>query len=165
MDKYGELIEHMREPTSEECRAIQKNIDKISIKTDVNFGGNDIENICFKLACYYMAITELFDRTLTDKRSKYDKTEAFICNGTDRSLSNQHAAYRFKYITKFAENDLKIPHQIFIKNFRNQIKINNLSAQGWIDQYNFLCENGEMDFIKGVFIDVNSKIKTRFSDL
>lgn len=37
MDKYGELIEHMREPTSEECRAIQKNIDKISIKTDVNF--------------------------------------------------------------------------------------------------------------------------------
>lgn len=149
MDKYDELIEHMREPTSEECRAIQKNIDKISIKTDVNFWGNDIENICFKLACYYMAITELFDRTLTDKRSKYDKTEAFICNGTDRSLSNQHAAYRFKYITKFAENDLKIPHQIFIKNFRNQIKINHLSAQGWIDQYNFLCENGEMDFING----------------
>lgn len=95
-----------------------------------------------------MVTTELFDRTLTNERSKYDKTEAFICNPAGRSLSNQHAVYRFKNITKFAENDLKIPHQIFIMNFRNQIKINHFSAQGWIDQYNFLCENSEMDFIE-----------------
>lgn len=117
-------------------------------KIGIAYSNNNIENICFKLACYYMAITELFDRTLTNERSKYDKTEAFICNFKDRRLSNQHAMYRFKYITKFAENNLKIPHQIFIINFRNQIKINHFSAQGWIDQYNFLCENGEMDFIE-----------------
>lgn len=30
MNKYNELIKHMREPTLEENLAIQKNIDKIS---------------------------------------------------------------------------------------------------------------------------------------
>lgn len=37
MNKYNELIKHMREPTLEENLAIQKNIDKISVKQNLIF--------------------------------------------------------------------------------------------------------------------------------
>lgn len=37
MNKYNELIKYMREPTLEENLSIQKNIDKISVKTELNF--------------------------------------------------------------------------------------------------------------------------------
>lgn len=110
-------------------------------------GQKYIQDICFKLACYYMATTELYDRTLTDKRSEYDKTEAFICNSLDRSLSNKNAIQTYKNVIKIAECVFKISRHVFIENFRQQIKTKYFSAQGWIDQYNFLCENGEMDFI------------------
>ena len=39
---------------------------------------NDYEDIYFLLHCLYNAKTELYDRTLTDMRSRYDPTEAFI---------------------------------------------------------------------------------------
>ena len=42
---------------------------------------NDYEDIYFLLHCLYNAKTELYDRTLTDMRSRYDPTEAFIDNG------------------------------------------------------------------------------------
>lgn len=107
-----------------------------------------VEDICFKLTCYYMAETELYDRTLTNDRSKYDNTEAFICNPTDRALSNKYALLIRKRITDIAENRFGISKDVLYKEFKNQIRIKKFSAQGWINQYNFLCENGEMDFIK-----------------
>lgn len=118
-------------------------------KTGVAYSNDNIENICFKLTCYYMAITELFDRTLTDERSEYDQTKAFIYSTPIvRRLSNRYAYLTYRTITKIAKSKFKIPSYIFHENFKKQTKINHLSAQGWIDQYNFLCENGEMDFIK-----------------
>lgn len=39
---------------------------------------SDYEDIYFLLHVLYNAKTELYDRTLTDMRSRYDPTEAFI---------------------------------------------------------------------------------------
>lgn len=49
---------------------------------DLNIGEwefeNDYEDIYFLFHCLYNAKTELYDRTLTDMRSRHDPTEAFI---------------------------------------------------------------------------------------
>lgn len=49
---------------------------------DLNIGEwefeNDYEDIYFLFRCLYNARTELYDRTLTDMRSRCDPTEAFI---------------------------------------------------------------------------------------
>ena len=44
-----------------------------------------------KIYIYYMAKTELYDRTLTNMRSPYDSTEAFITDKFSRRLSNKYA--------------------------------------------------------------------------
>ena len=44
-----------------------------------------------KIYIYYMAKTELYDRTLTIMRSPYDSTEAFITDKFSRRLSNKYA--------------------------------------------------------------------------
>ena len=36
------------------------------------------KDLWFKLCCFYHAQTELYDRSLTDLRSSYDKTESYI---------------------------------------------------------------------------------------
>lgn len=111
---------------------------------------DDIEDICFKLTCYYIATTELYDRSLTDERSQYDKTEAFIYSDPRiRRMSNKNSILTYKMILTIAEHKFGISRLAFNRNYREQLKrCCNLSAQGWIDQYNFLCENGEMDFIE-----------------
>lgn len=121
--------------------------EELNVKT--MYDDNNIEDICFKLICCYMTITELFDRALTDERSKNDPTEAFIdSNPTIKNLSKENAFFTYKTLSKIAKSKFNISPHIFYENLKKQIKINKLSAQGWIDQYNFLCENGEMDFIK-----------------
>lgn len=61
---------------------------------DLNIGEwefeNDYEDIYFLLHCLYNAKTELYDRTLTDMRSRYDPTEAFI-DGWNKSKSNLYS--------------------------------------------------------------------------
>ena len=37
-----------------------------------------IEDIYFKMHCLYNAETELYDRSLTDMRDKYDPTSAYV---------------------------------------------------------------------------------------
>ena len=39
-----------------------------TIKYIEQISRDDIEDICFKLTCYYIATTELYDRSLTDER-------------------------------------------------------------------------------------------------
>lgn len=61
---------------------------------DLNVGEwefkNDYEDIYFLLHCLYNAKTELYDRTLTDMRSRYDPTEAFI-DGWNKDSSNWYS--------------------------------------------------------------------------
>lgn len=108
---------------------------------------NGLERNVFKLCCYYYAKTELYDRTLTDKRSRHDPTEAYLDNSSTRSLSNKYALELRERIIDFAEKRLNIRRDVFRKMFKEQIKCNHYSAQGWIDLYNCLIKNGEMEFL------------------
>lgn len=107
----------------------------------------EIQKTVFKLCCYYHAITELYDRTLTAKRSRHDPTEAYLDNGSTRSLSNKYALELRGQIYDFAKKELNIRPDIFEKMFKKQSQRCHYSAQGWIDMYNHLRENGEMEFL------------------
>lgn len=110
-------------------------------------------DIWFKLYCFYVAKTELYDRTLTDLRSPQDKTETYIIS-ENRWKSNGYAISLYRRMKKvalyygipkgFVENDKLWREYFFAPNRKYRY-----SAQGWIDMYNYLLENGEMDFIKG----------------
>lgn len=102
---------------------------------------SEADNLWYKLCVYYQAQTELFDRTLTDLRSSYDPTEAYI-QGRERSLSNANAKMIRKLIDGMA---IDIPAHIKSKGL-NDGKYR-YSAQDWIDEYNRLIDAGEMDFI------------------
>lgn len=107
-----------------------------SIKTD------EMQHLWYKLCCYYHAKTELYDRTLTDLRSPYDPTEAYI-QGRERSLSWTYARKIRQFISEMA---IGVPEHI--KSDGLNANKYRYSAQDWIDEYNELVENGEMDFIE-----------------
>lgn len=104
---------------------------------------SEIDDIYFKYHCFYNAQTELYDRTLTDERDRYDSTSAFIgsCGGI-RNLSNLNATLLYDWCKKQIEEKTKL--QFDVEQWRNSVKkYYNLSAQGWIDLYNRLVEIGE----------------------
>ena len=113
----------------------------------------EMDGIYFKLACFYKAETELYDRSLTDLRDRYDPTSAFI-TGENRKYSNAYSFKLYKWIISFGERALGIPNNVFIPNFRKHLSRGRLSAQGWIDIYDHLVEEGEMDFIHKEWIDI-----------
>lgn len=105
------------------------------------------EDLYFKYHCFYNAKVELYDRTLTDERDRYDPTSAFIGYTTMvRSYSQSYAYSLFLWCVRNIEDITKQP-------FSNVLwkecvkKYLRLSAQGWIDLYEHLVENGEMKFI------------------
>lgn len=101
---------------------------------------NEKEYLWYKLCVYYYAKTELYDRTLTDLRSPIDPTEAYII-GENRIYSNRYALSLRQFIMYVAK-------KLNITNCHlNAFIGHRLSAQGWIDEYNRLIENGEIDFI------------------
>lgn len=85
------------------------------------------ETLTYKLACLYMGITELYDRTLTDKRSRWDSTEAYI-EGTTRSFSNKYAIE----IRNRIINEYQVPWNEIQKEIASHCKYN---AQMWVDEY------------------------------
>jgi len=85
-------------------------------------------DLSYALACLYMGMTEEYDRSLTDKRSKYDPTEAFLCCNKTRSESNRYAA--------FVRNKIMKDYCIGWKEIQSEIcRHNNYSAQHWINEY------------------------------
>lgn len=106
---------------------------------------SEIDDVYFKYHCFYNAQTELYDRTLTDERDRYDSTSAFIGScGEIRSLSNLNATLTYDWCKKQIEEKTKI--QFDVEQWKNSVKrYYNLSAQGWIDLYNHLVETGEYD--------------------
>ena len=88
----------------------------------------------YKIACKYMALTELYDRNLTDMRSRYDPTQAFIPDNITYSLS-------CIYAKKLKEELMRYSFKFVAKEIQ---KYNNYSAQKWIDEYERLkCIYGE----------------------
>ena len=106
-------------------------------------GITEADRLWYKLRVYYHAQTELFDRTLTDLRSPYDPTEAYI-QGREIGLSYANARKMRQFINGVAVA-LNIPEHITSAGL-NANKYH-YSAQDWIDEYNRLVADGEMDFI------------------
>ena len=123
------------------------NIGGWTIKTD------EMQHLWYKLCVYYHAKTELYDRTLTDLRSPYDPTEAYIQDGIARSLSYANARKIRQFVTEVA---IGIPQHI--KSIGLNANKYHYSAQDWIDEYNRLVENGEMDSIDKMRIDYEETI-------
>ena len=85
-------------------------------------------NLPYALACLYMGMTEEYDRLLTDVRSRYDQTKAFLYCNEIRSGSNRYAA--------FVRNKIVKEYYIMWKEIRSEIRRhNNFSAQHWVDEY------------------------------
>lgn len=105
------------------------------------------EDLYFKYHCLYNAQTELYDRSLTDMRERYDPTSAYIdCSKEARNASNYYAYSLHLWCRRNIEYKTKQPFSNLI--WKECIKrYFNLSAQGWIDLYEHLVENGDMDFI------------------
>lgn len=97
--------------------------------------------IYFLVRCLYNAKTELYDRTLTDIRSKYDLTEAFIENNSYiRSMSNCYSKNLYEKCRTYIEIKT-YPSTFDYEYWKNCIGYyHNLSAQGWIDLYERLVK-------------------------
>lgn len=104
----------------------------------------------FKLLCFYNTKTEEYDRGLTDLRSPYDPTEAYII-GDDRSSSTWYATKLWNDIIHTVSTAIRIPESK-AENYLIEARKwgQSLSAQGWINTYNHLCENGEMNIVKDI---------------
>lgn len=102
------------------------------------------DNIYFTMHCMYNAKTEMYDRTLTDMRDRYDPTSVYIgCSKEVRSTSNTYANFLYWWCRRKIEYVTKRPFDINL--WRESIKeYIGLSAQGWIDLYEHLAKNGEV---------------------
>ena len=70
-------------------------------------------NLPYRLACLYMGMTEEHDRSLTDIRSSYDPTEAFLCYNDMRSESNMYAiAVKNKIMSINKKLSTTYPHYV-----------------------------------------------------
>ena len=104
---------------------------------------NNYEDIYFLLHCLYNAKTELYDRTLTDIRSRYDPTEAFI-DGWNRSRSNWYSKKLYDKCVKCIE--LKTRGHFVHRHWKECVwKYEGLSAQGWINLYQQLIKENKYD--------------------
>lgn len=86
----------------------------------------------YRAAVWYMGKTELYDRSLTDERSLYDPTEAFVIYPPYKRLSNSYALELRKKIREYidwAYVDCEIR------------KYSEYSAQKWVDEYYRLFYN------------------------
>lgn len=97
--------------------------------------------------CLYNAKTEIFDRRLTDRRDRYDPTSAYIGYSQEvKNASNYFALSLYLWCRKKIEQETGRPFDAH--KWKESIKRYwNLSAQGWIDLYEYLVENGEFDEI------------------
>ena len=107
---------------------------------------SSIEELYYKVRCYYNAQTELYDRTLTDEREPWANTSAFIHNGYIRKVSNEYAIYLYRFCKRVLSSQES--HQKFDHNMWKSTNNNRYKAQYWIDEYERLKSNGELDFIK-----------------
>ena len=101
---------------------------------------NEEDDLWYKLCVYYHAKTELYDRTLTDLRSPYDPTEAYI-EGHIRKYSDAYAIKVRNFVFSIRKE-----LGLFNRNL-NDFNHYRYSAQRWVDEYNRLADAGEMGFI------------------
>lgn len=105
-------------------------------------------NMYFKIHCLYNAKTEIYDRTLTDMRDRYDPTSAYT--GYSYEVRNASNLYTYSlYLWCKKKIIQETGHSFDVHKWKDSISgYWNLSAQGWIDLYEYLVENGEMEEIQ-----------------
>lgn len=87
-----------------------------------------INNDYYRMACEYMAKTELYDRLLTSCRSPWDNTEAFIHQPYIKRLSYSYAAQLRKYYKELCGDTWQPIHEEIHKH-------THYTAQMWVDEY------------------------------
>ena len=106
----------------------------MNMDTYLNVWSEKDDTLEYKMACLYMGKTELYDRTLTELRSPFDPTSAFLKNTYERNMSN---AYAKKIRMEISKNNCY--PLCCIKQEIN--KHSYYSAQKWVDEYLRLCGN------------------------
>lgn len=94
-----------------------------------------IMDLYFRIHCLYNAETELYDRSLTDGRDKYDPTSAYINTSYEvMRRSNSFASGLYQWCKSKIEYITRQPFDL--KLWRDCAKgYEKLSAQGWVDLY------------------------------
>lgn len=108
------------------------------------------EDIYFKFVCFYMAMTELYDRSLTDDRSPYDKTEAFITEKI-KGNSEWYAEKLYGCMMEYIWHKTKTPFDI--ARWKKQTD-KRYSAQGWIDMFEYFKKEKDeiiLDMIENIW--------------
>lgn len=103
-----------------------------------------------KFVCFYQAMTELYDRGLTDERSPYDKTEAYISEKIKGSCE-VYSQNLYKCTREYIWKKTKTPFDI--ERWGKEIR-QRYSAQGWIDLFeHFRKEKDEiiLDMIENIW--------------
>lgn len=88
-------------------------------------------DIYLRFVCFYQAVTELYDRTLADMRSPYDKTESFV-TGEMKKFSNYYSKKMYDCVVDYIIHKTNQPFDV--RRWKKQIR-QNYSAQGWIDLF------------------------------
>lgn len=117
------------------------------------------QDVYFKFVCFYEAMTELYDRGLTNMRSRYDRTEAYI-TGEARKWSNWYSLKLYECITEYIRKKTKAPFDI--ARWKKQTG-KRYSAQGWINEFERLKrENDEiiLDMVENVCVCENKRKET-----
>lgn len=97
-----------------------------------------VEDIYFKMHCLYNAETELYDRSLTDMRDRYDPTSAYIgCSKEVRCKSNLYAFNLYQWCKRQIEYETGMLFD-FAKWKESTRRYENMSAQWWVDLYIYL---------------------------
>lgn len=103
------------------------------------------DDVYFVMHCLYNAETELYDRYLTDARDRYDPTSAWINVSNEvRSESNAYAKRLYRWCRRQIEYETRRPFDFM--RWKQSIRgYEGLSAQGWIDLYEYLLLERELE--------------------
>lgn len=101
-----------------------------------------IESVYEKMAYFYHAKCEMYDRSLTEIRSQHDNTEAFVI-GENKRYSIHYSMQLRKKISEWYENKYNIPFEI--NTWRKSINVlNRFSSQQIIDMYEHFLKNNDV---------------------
>lgn len=143
-DPIDNYLEHKEEIEKVLAAFTPQNTHKQVNHNQILYMSYSYENeIYFLIHCLYNAKTELYDRILTDMRSKHDPTEAFI-EGWNRSRSNWYSKKLYDKCVKCIE--LKTRGHFVHRHWKECVwKYEGLSAQGWINLYQQLIKENKYD--------------------
>lgn len=112
----------------------------------------DNDDIYFKCICFYQAMTEIYDRRLTDKRSQYEETEAYV-TGENRKYSEWYALKLYRLATEYIV--FKTKKSFDANRWGRERNSAKYSAQGWINVFEHLKQ--EQDKIIVELLEIYDK--------